>query len=515
MAAILSRAQRLQNAQAPITAPVSIPSPGGGWNTRDSLDGMDPLDAVTLDNWFPDAGGGMNVRGGFVRFAGGMGAGPVETLAEFNSGAHPATEVSDLVAACGGSVFEIGDSTPNLLGTGFSNARWQTAGFLNRTFFVNGADPAKIYDGTTFVDASFTGVDTSTLYGVWLHQQRLFFWTQRSSGFWFAPLNSISGALSFYDLGPFCPRGGFLVAMRSLSYDGGTGVINYASFVMSSGDCLLFQGNDPALITAWSLVGTYRLSPPVSTRAVADYGGDSFVTTFDDHLSFNAMFNALRNGQMPPRSKVSKAVQIAVAANQTAFGWQAIFYPRGRALIFNIPNSDGTFDQHVCNTGLQTQPWCRYKGMNASCWGLFNDRLYFGGPNGTVYQADTGNQDAGAPVQAMAQQAWNKLGTAQRKRLAAVRPVLQAISSVSYNFRVGFDYVDPNIPIPVVSSATGSPWDTSPWDTSAWSTEVNIDPRWRVGGGSGTALGWGISIAARESVQWLRTDLRLEGGNAL
>jgi hypothetical protein len=153
--------------------------------------------------------------------------------------------------------------------------------------------------------------------------------------------------------------------------------------------------------------------------------------------------------------------------------------------------------------------------MNASCWGLFNDRLYFGGPNGTVYQADTGNQDNGGPVQALAQQAWNKLGTGQRKRLAAVRPVLQAISSVSYNFRVGFDYVDPNIPIPVVSSATGSPWDTSPWDTSAWSTEVNIDPRWRVGGGSGTALGWGISIAARESVQWLRTDLRLEGGNAL
>ena len=76
---------------------------------------------------------------------------------------------------------------------------------------------------------------------------------------------------------------------------------------------------------------------------------------------------ALKLGQLPPRSKVSTAVQNAVRANLTAFGWQALYYPRGRRLIFNIPNPDGTFCQHVQNTALQSQPWCRFVNMNAYC----------------------------------------------------------------------------------------------------------------------------------------------------
>lgn len=510
MTRILTFQQRMKVAEAPITAPVTIPSPGGGWNTRDSLDGMDPLDAVQLDNWLPEAGGGMNVRRGCSSFATGMGASAVETLAEFNNGA-----TIKFLAACSGTVFEISTATPSSLGTGFTSNRWQTCSFLSRTIMVNGADTAQIYDGATLANAAFTGVTQSTLIGIWQYQQRLFFWQNNSTGFWYAQLNSISGALAFYDLGAFCPRGGKLMAMTTITYDGGNGVQDYAVFIMSSGDALVFQGNDPALITAWSLVGEYRVSPPVSPRAVCDYGGDSFLTTFDDHLSFQAMFAALRSGQMPPRSKVSRAVQLAVQANQSAFGWQALFYPRGRILIFNIPNTDGSFNQHVCNTGLQNQPWCRYVGWDASCFGLFNDRLYFGGAAGTVYLADTGTLDNGAPIQAVGQQAWSKFGSSNRKRLTTVRPILQSTSSIAYEFTVGFDYRDLNISIPPVTIGQGSPWNTSPWDTSPWSPEINIDSRWRIGGGSGTAVGWGVNIAATQSVSWLRTDLRFEGGNAL
>lgn len=506
----LTLQQRLQTATAPITVPVSVPSPGGGWNTRDSLDGMEPLDAVTLDNWFPDAGGGMNLRRGYVPFVTGLGSGPVETLAEYNSGG-----VMKFLAACGASIFEISTSTPHLLAGGFSNARWQSVSFLSRTVLTNGRDPAQIYDGSTLTAATFTGVDTATLISVYQYQQRLFFWQANSTGFWYALLNSISGALAFYDLAAFCPRGGDLIAMRSISYDGGTGVLNYAAFIMSSGDVLLFQGNDPALVTNWSLAGEYRLAPPVGPRAVCDYGGDAFVTTFDDHVSFQAMFNAIRNGQLPPRSKVSKAVQLAVQADQDAFGWQALYYPRGRSLIFNIPNPDGTFAQHVCNTGLQTAPWCRYLDMPASCFSLLGDMLYFGGPGGAVYQADTGNLDNGAPITAVAQQAWNKLESANRKRLAAARPVIQSVGGIAYNFKVGVDYQDLNIPIPVVTTGVGSSWDVSPWNTSPWSAEHNVDSRWHVAGGSGTAVGWGIAITSGQDVTWLRTDLRLEGGNAL
>ncbi len=511
---ILTRQQRIQAGAQTFTAPITVPAPVKGWNTRDSLDDMDPLDAVLLDNWFPDAGG-VNIRSGYVQYVTGLGTEPVETLAEFNSGTPPAANISRLLAACGGNIYDISSGSGVLLNGGYLSDRWQTCGFLSRMFLVNGLDNAQIYDGSALADAVWTGVDTSTLVGVWLYQQRLFFWQANSSGFWYAPLNSITGALNFYDLGAFCPRGSSLIAMTTSSYDGGNGVLDYAVFMMSSGDALLFQGNDPALASNWSLLGRYRISPPVSPRAVTDYGGDSFITTFDDHVTLQQMFTALRLGEMAPRSKVSKAVQDAVKANQNGFGWQALYYPRGRSLIFNIPNPDNTFDQHVCNTGNKDQPWCRYVGMNASCFGLFNDLLYFGAANGTVYLADYGNLDVDAPIEAVSQQAWNKFGSAQRKRVSAARPVVQSTGAIAYEFAVGFDYGDLNIPIPVVTPAVGSPWNISPWDTSPWSAEVTIDPRWRVGGGTGTAVGWGLSVGATQAVQWLRTDLRLETGDAL
>jgi hypothetical protein len=507
---IQTRAQRIQAAQAPFTSPISIPSPIKGWNTRDGLDGMDPLDAVQLDNWFPDAGG-VNVRNGCMKFASGLSNVPVATLAEYDAGS-----IRKFLAASGGSIFDItGSSVTSVLAAGLSSDHWQTCGFLSRLFFVNGVDKARIYDGTTLGIAAFTGVDTATLYGVWSYQQRLFFWQRNSTGFYYALLNSISGALAFYDLAAFCPRGGNLVAMTTSSYDGGNGVLDYAVFIMSSGDALLFSGNDPALVSNWALVGEYRISPPVSPRAVTDYGGDSFITTYDDHVTLQQMFTALRLGEMAPRSKVSKAVQRAVQANKDGFGWQALYYPRGRSLIFNIPNPDGTFDQHICNTGLPTQPWCRYKNWNAYCLGLFNNLLYFGAANGEVFLADSGSLDNGSPVESISQQAWTKTGNAQRKRVAAARPVVQSIGGISYTFDIGFDYRALDIILPAVTAGMGSPWNISPWDTSPWSEESNVDPAWRIGGGTGTAVGFGLSVAATQPVSWLRTDLRLEGGDAL
>ena len=511
MAGFMGRQQRISAAQAPIATPISLPSPTNGWNARDELDAMDPLDAVRLDNWFPDAGG-LFVRNGSSAYATGMPSAPVETLAEYHAGG-----VNKMLAACGGGVYDIssGGAVGAALASGFTSNRWQTCAFLSRTVFVNGHDHGKIYDGTTFVDDAFTGVSTATLIGIWQYQNRLFFWQAASTGFYFALLNSISGALSFYDLSPFCPRGGNLVAMTSISYDGGNGVIDYAAFMMSSGDVLVFQGNDPALSSNWSLAGQYRMAAPVNLRAVVDYGGDSFVTTFDDHVTLQQMLTALRAGQMAPRSKVSKAVQQAVNANGDAFGWQALYYPRGRSLIFNIPNVDGTFSQHVCNTALPKQPWCRYEGLNAHCFGLYKDFLYFGGANGIVYLADTGNSDSGAAIAATAQQAWNKLGVATRKRVTAVRPVVQSVGQMSFNFGIGFDYTELTVLAPGSTAPVGSPWDVSAWDTSPWSSEITVDTHWRGGGGTGTSIGFVLVVGAVQQVAWYRTDIRIEGGNAL
>src|SRR5277367_2992180 len=101
MAKPMTLQQRLAIAAKTVaTAPPSVPSPIKGWNTRDALTAMDPLDAVQLDNWYPDTSG-VNLRNGYVVYATGMGNAAVETLAEYN-----ANGVRKLLAACNGSIFD-------------------------------------------------------------------------------------------------------------------------------------------------------------------------------------------------------------------------------------------------------------------------------------------------------------------------------------------------------------------------------------------------------------------------
>lgn len=509
--------QRVQSGAQPFSSQLSLPAPVKGWNTRDELDDMDPLDAVTLDNFFPDVTG-VTVRNGYAPYATGLGSLPVETLAEFQSAG-----VDKLLGACGGSIFDV--TAPGAvgaaLGSGYTNARWQTTNFLANLFLANGADNVQVYDGSTITDASFTGVALSTFIGVYQYQQRLFFWQANSSGFYYALLNSISGALAFYDLSPFCPRGGDLVAMTTVTHDGGNGVLDFVAFIMSSGDMLLFFGNDPSQPTTWQMIGRYRVSPPVNIRAVCSYGADSFVATFDDYMPLQQQLVALKVGTLPPRSKASGAIQQAFAANPTGFGWQMIYYPKGRRLLANVPNIDGTFVQHVCNTALPEQPWCRFTGMNASCWGQLGNNLFFGGAPGVVYQADIGTLDGATsqPIQATAQQAWNTAQNAYRKRMTAARPIIQSNQATS-EFGIGFDYVDPVVA--ALSSLDGPPITddrdvniTDDAGNAITAGIVGINPSWSVAMGTGTAFSMELMTASVGSLSWFRTDYRMEGGNAL
>jgi len=331
--------------------------------------------------------------------------------------------------------------------------------------------------------------------------------------------------LAFFDLAAFAPHGGNLIAAATYSHDGGNGVLDFIAFIMSSGDCLIYYGNDPSDVNNWQLIGIYRISPPVSPRAVCNYGAEAFLTTFDDHVPLQQQLVALKNGALPPRSKVSTAVQAAVAANAAGFGWQALYYPRGRRLIFNIPNTDGTFNQHVQNTGMvytdamtgsSTSPWCRFTNMNAYTWGLYKDALYYGAAGGIVYQADTGTLDNLGAIAATGQQAWNTFRSGVRKKVSAVRPIVQSAGQTSYTFKLAFDY-NPNITISdsLSTPGGGSPWDTSPWDTSPWSPEAQVSTMWTASGGSGVAVSPILAMSATQGATWLRSDFRFEQGDYL
>lgn len=132
----------------------SLASPIGGWNARDSLAEMQPLDAVQLVNFFPTPTD-VTLRKGYSKASIGI-SGAVETLMNYAN----ADGTNTLFAIANGVIYNASAPTATSVFTGLSNSRFQhcmisTAGgqFL---IAVNGVDPAIIYDGTRWAKMATT-----------------------------------------------------------------------------------------------------------------------------------------------------------------------------------------------------------------------------------------------------------------------------------------------------------------------------------------------------------------------
>jgi hypothetical protein len=132
----------------------SLASPIGGWNARDSLAEMNPLDAVQLINFFPTPND-VTLRKGYSKKSIGI-TGNVETLMNYAN----ANGTNTLFAIAGGVIYNASTSTATSVLTGLTNSRFQhcmisTEGG-NFLIAVNGADPAIIYDGTRWYKMATT-----------------------------------------------------------------------------------------------------------------------------------------------------------------------------------------------------------------------------------------------------------------------------------------------------------------------------------------------------------------------
>lgn len=497
------------NRRQRLTTPASVAAALKGWNTRDPFEAMDPLDAILLDNWYPDFAG-LLTRNGSASYATGLGSAPVQTLAELRTGS-----IDQFLAACSGGIFNI--SSAGIVGaaikSGFTSDIWQTVVFNSRQFWVNGVDPAQIYDGTTMSATGFTGANMSKMAGVGVFNNRLYFWDGISPEFWYGGVLAISGALSKFDLSMVSHLGGNLLGIAALSYDGGEGIAAYTCFFMTSGECLMYSGTDPSNPNNWALVGRYALPPPAAQRGITRYGGDVYIITANDHQQLSKLFIALKLGETPPRTKISGAAMLAYQLGSSLPGWQALYYPAGTRMIFNIPNPDGTFSQHIFNTS--TQAWSRFRNNNAYTFGIFGTTLYFGASAGVVMQADTGQNDDGAAILSQAQQAWQLFDTPLKKRIAMVRPVVQASGVAQFSFGLGFDYQPAGIQVPDSTIVGGNAliWGASNWGApTTWGGSGVTDPRWRIAAGEGGAVGFSLTANSMVQSIWIRTDFMIEPG---
>jgi hypothetical protein len=363
-----------------------------------------------------------------------------------------------------------------------------------------------------------TGINSNQFVNVNLFKNRLYFIEKNSMKFWYLPTDAIGGAATEFDLGGIARRGGYLQAMGTWTIDAGQGADDYAVFVTNNGEVIVYNGTDPSDPNNWALKGVWQLGQTFNRRCFLKWAGDLLLLTQDGLVP---LASALQSSRLDPRinltDKIFYAISQAVTQYQDNFGWQIIYYASPNMLLINVPTNTGT-QQFVMHT--ISKAWASFSEIEANCFELSNQNLYFGG-NGFVGQYWSGYSDDGNNINASVQQAYSYFDSVgQLKRFTLVRPTFQTdngVPTVLCGINVDFDYQNQLGQVSFNPSATAlGTWDNAYWDQSTWGGNLNISRIWQGVTGLGFAGGINISIASQGiDVHWVATDFVMERGGVL
>ena len=505
------------------SGPATISAPTGGLNGRDNYTTMDPRDAFVLDNWFP-SGTDVQTRGGSLDYATELGA-AVESIEVYTGG-----EGSKMLAFAGGEIFDVtvGGVAGAALETGRTSNRVTSAMFANAgaqfLLIFSGEDVPLSYDGTTLADLAITGLNAGTTqddiaFGM-AFKGRMFLGQNEQLGFYYLGIGAIQGAASYFDLSQQSLRGGYLAAMVAFSGDGeGIGPQDYALFVTSEGEYLMYEGTDPSNAATWALVGRFFGPPPIGKKGWVKFRSDVYFITEEGILSFSQI-RQTGEGAQDAEYITAKLGRLFTDATtyQSTHGWCGLIYPRGNMLIANLPmggSVTGAYAQYVMNTN--TNAWCRFQSLNGLCWATMDRLMYFGTADGRVVLADTGFTDNGTPVQAVCRQAWNTfddgdgMGEADKQyHLATFAMQADGAPSVAATLNVNFEDVRPEYAT-ALEPAEGAAWDEVDWDAAEWAgsaTTTNITiPIGKVGYISSL---WMQATSTAARIRWFATRVLFE-----
>lgn len=501
----------------------SLPAPVRGWNARDALASMKESDAVVMENWYPSATT-VDLRKGSVDWATGADFNPL-TLMSWNGSSS-----SKMFAATSSAIYDVTSNAP--IGAAesgiavtdgmFSFVNFSVAGGAY-LIAVNGVDKLKLYDGSTWKDIdntstpAITGLSTTLLSYTAVIHRRVWFVQKGSTSAWYLPTASIGGALAEFPLGQVFSQGGYLVALASWTIDGGDGTDDYTVFLSSQGEAIVYKGTDPASATTFAKVGSYALGEPISNRCFQKYGGDLLVLCREGLLPLSKSVQSSTISYAPSlTSQISTAFNEATAAYRNNPGWTCCSFPQGSFVFVNVPISTNYAEQYVMNS--LTGAWCKFTGLNATDWLVFEEKLYFSRA-GKVCQAWVGSSDSGAAIRGKVMQAYSSLrNLARNKHNKLVRPLIKNNGAVTIKVSLDTDYQFANtLPADVPVAVSGALWDSAVWDSAVWASNGTYHREWLtvVAPEFYTAAFLLQCTAVNATIQWTATDFVYEVGGVL
>ena len=371
----------------------------------------------------------------------------------------------------------------------------------------------------SYTTIGITGINSNTFINVNLFKNRLYFTQKDSLSCWYLDVNSIGGVANPLYFGGIARNAGYLQAMGTWTLDAGQGADDYAVFVTSMGEVIVYNGTDPTTAATWALKGVWQMGQTFSRRCFFKWAGDLLLLTQDGLLP---LASALQSSRLDPRVNLTDKIYFAVSQAATLyynqFGWQIQYFASENMLILNIPIPNG-MEQYVMHT--ITKAWARFTGIQGYCWEVSgNSDMHFGS-NGFVGNFYVATSDDESNISATAQQAYSYFDTpGQLKRFTLVRPILQStggVPSVLCGISVDFDTqsqlgavsFNPN-------TQTEGIWDTAKWDGNVWAGGLITTKIWQGVTGIGYTGSVNLNAASRGiELHWASTDYVMEAGGVV
>ncbi|WP_191057807.1 hypothetical protein [Geminicoccus harenae] len=486
----MRQALRRNAARQAVSIPDTIPAPVGGLDTQSPLAAMPPESAILLENCIPRPGY-VELRRGFRPFATGL-LQPVQTLMSWRG---PTS--AKLLAAAGTNIFDAtaGGIMDTPLATGFTSARWNYVNVANAAsdhyiVAVNGQDSPRLFNGTAFSTATFTGtgIDPSKWIDVTSIHNRLWFIERDSMRAWYLQPLAIQGAAAAFPLDEVFTKGGSLLAVGTWSSAAGLSMAARLVFVTTEGEIAVYEGIDPSDAELFTLVGVYQVDTPIGRRCLVKNGSDLGVLTSGGLVPLSQVLSLDRAAQrrVAFTQNVATLFQELAALYGSIPGWQTLAWARGQLVLVNVPQvTDGRALQLVMDT--VTGSWARWNGQPACCWASFNERLFFGTSAGTVMEANVGRSDDTAPIVYDIQPAFNYFGRrGQQKRFTMIRPVLRSSQPINVSVEMLTDFeVRVPVAIPTVVDNAQSAWGVAKWGMGKWAGSRRARNEWTGANGLG------------------------------
>ena len=510
---------------------ISIDAPVEGWNAFDSLDNMPPTAAIVLDNLIPSSGEVLTRPGSSEYIDLGTGV-PCETVASLDS-----AKDSALLAMSGGGMWDITDAlSPIELfpPTALQSDRWQTSNFRQADeegilIMVNGIDIGHVYAVATGIAPLLDTLGvTADFIGVEVFKGRCYYWKDEDDAFYYTDAGAYQGDFNRFPLGAFVQQGGKLVMVTTWTQqDSGDGKDDFLVFIFSTGEILIYQGDDPGGVGFFEMVGRYYTSPPLGVRCNDKYGSDVIVMTQAGYVGLASIIQKGRTSDVPQFSRlINNAIRERTRFSSGLYGWDCRLFPRAGIFVFNVPLSDSSFNQHIYNT--VTERWCRFTEVNVNCFTIYNDFMYGGTSDGRVLLMYEGTSDEGRPIEFTALYAYNPLGDAGNNKFLTAAQVLTTHTSPENISLTG--YADFRVPVikevTLPDSENQGTWSIAPavpaqelgsyWDQDYWATNnIYTTKGWQ----NVSAYGYSVSLLVRfakvnSSVSWKSTNLRFHTAGA-